>query len=95
MVPGVAAGQLTVAVPDVLLDVLDDRPDAVGCPGAPGTVTLVPPVPGMWITVSEYGPTVTADALPGALVIEVALSASVYTVGVPDGVNPLVVRATV
>jgi hypothetical protein len=49
----VEAVQLSVAVPDALLDVLEDRLDTVGVPGAPGDVTPVPPLPGMCITVSE------------------------------------------
>lgn len=52
-VPGVEAVQLSVAVPDVLLDVLEDKPETVGVPGAPGDVTPVPPLPGMCTTVSE------------------------------------------
>ncbi len=34
----------------------------VGWPGAPGAVTPVPPLPGTWTTVSEYGATVTDEA---------------------------------
>ena len=60
---------------------LEVRPDTVGWPGAPGAVTPVPPLPGTWITVSEYGATVTEEVEDCvALVIEVALLASVYTV---------------
>jgi len=88
-VPAADAGQVSVAVPDVLDEVDDDRPDATGWPGAPGAVTPVPPLPGRWTTVSEYGATVTELADPAALVIEVALLPSVYTVGVPAGVKPL------
>ena len=56
------AGQVRVAVPEVLPDVLEDSPDTVGWPGAPGAVTPVPPLPGIWTTVSVYGATVTDEA---------------------------------
>jgi hypothetical protein len=49
----------------------------------------------MCTTEREYGATVTELALPDALVMLVALLARVYTVGVPDGVNPLSLRLTV
>jgi hypothetical protein len=78
----VAAGQDRVATPEVLLDVLEDSPDTVGWPGAPGAVTPVPPLPGICTTVSVYGATVTDEVeVCVALVIEVALLPSVYTVG--------------
>jgi hypothetical protein len=49
----------------------------------------------MWTTVSVYGATVTEVALPDALVIDVPLLASVYTVGaVVEGVKPLRARLT-
>ena len=76
--PGLDAGQDSVAVPVLLPEVLDDSPDTVGWPGAPGAVTPLPPLPGMCTTVSEYGDTVTEDVeLCVADVIEVALLASV------------------
>ena len=65
-----------MATPEVLPEVDEDSPEATGWPGAPGAVTPVPPEPGSWITVSEYGCTVTDDVeLPVAEVIEVPLSA--------------------
>jgi len=89
-VPGLDAGHDSVAMPVLLPEVLDDSPDTVGWPDAPGTVTPPPPLPGRCTTVSEYGGTVTEDVeLCVVDVIEVALLAKVYTVGEPFGVKPL------
>ena len=44
---GLDAGQDSVAVPELLPEVLDDGPDPVGWPGAPGTVQPLPPLLGI------------------------------------------------
>ena len=83
------AVQLSVAVPEVLLDVLEDRFETVGVPGAPGAVVPLP-LPGICTTVRLYGATVTEAA--EVCVVEVMalpLLAKVYTVELPDGVKLL------